>query len=291
MGGPCDNGTPKTPEDFAGVLVDIGALGIVYGVFNIIGSGVSTIPQHMKIWQTKSGAGVSFMWIFIGSVTIFCGTLNAVVLKFPQEHACYVLGVPRCLPSLLTLIQLLILFIFTFPIFIWCLKFMDKSISKRAKMTGYGLFILCLAFMFVSTLIAVLIIKFKGECSTAAITYGNFLGYLSTVLTFVHWSPQLWTTFKRKSVGSFSILMLCLQVPGAMLIVVFQIFISHEAISTWMSFLAALIQQAILLVMLLYYNRKNKNKDGTKLSDKSPLLHDEDNHHHFRTNAKRKLFE
>ena len=29
MGGPCENGTPKTPDDFAGVLVDISTLGYV----------------------------------------------------------------------------------------------------------------------------------------------------------------------------------------------------------------------------------------------------------------------
>eukprot|EP00026_Physarum_polycephalum_P009651 Phypoly_transcript_09780.p1 GENE.Phypoly_transcript_09780~~Phypoly_transcript_09780.p1 ORF type:complete len:286 (+),score=16.56 Phypoly_transcript_09780:480-1337(+) len=273
MGGPCENGPPRTPDDFAGVLVDMSALGIVYGVFNIVGSGISTIPQHIKIWQTRSGAGVSFMWIFIGSVTIFSATLNAVVLKFPQEHACYVLGVNRCLPSLLALIQLAILFIFTFPIFIWCLRFMDPTISRTARITGWALFFIFLLYMLISTGIAFLIIHLRGECSTAALTYGNVLGYLSTVLTFVHWSPQLYTTWKRKSVGSFSIIMLCLQVPGAIAIVVFQIFISKEQISTWMSFLCALIQQTILLIMLLYYRKADKT--GTP-DEKSVLLHNVD---------------
>lgn len=66
--------------------------------------------------------------------------------------------------------------------------------------------------------------------------------------------------------------MLCIQCPGSLIIIYFLIFISKESVSmyqlyiiiileslkvsTWLSYLAAAIQQLILLVLLFYYDRK-----------------------------------
>eukprot|EP00026_Physarum_polycephalum_P012922 Phypoly_transcript_13273.p1 GENE.Phypoly_transcript_13273~~Phypoly_transcript_13273.p1 ORF type:complete len:314 (+),score=25.43 Phypoly_transcript_13273:42-944(+) len=256
---PCFDGTPHGRAAFARILVDMNTMSIIFGIFLIIGSVISVLPQHYKIWKNKTSVGVSFLWLFLGSINQFAGALNAVVLKFPQEQACTVLGLGRCLPSLLSLIQLSALFIFTFPIYLWCLKFLDyRNTTPRERKIARILFGVLIIFFFVVSLIATVLILFTGECSRETVLYGSGLGLLSTIVTFIQWSPQIYATFKRKSVGSFSILMLCIQCPGSALIVYFLIFASHEQVTTWLSYVSSLVQQIVLLILLVYYHYKNK---------------------------------
>jgi uncharacterized protein with PQ loop repeat len=257
--GPCADGTPHGRAAFAKILVDMHAGSIALGTVLIVGSIISVLPQHHKIWANKSSAGVSFLWLFLGNINQFAGALNAAVLKFPQEHACVVLGLGRCLPSLLSLIQLFLLWVFTFPIYFWALKFIDHhNTTIRERKVARILFVLLLVFFLIVCGIAAALIIFTGECSRPTLLYGSALGLVSTIITFVQWSPQIYATFKRKSVGSFSILMLCIQCPGSMLIVYFLIFVSHEQVTTWLSYVSSLVQQIILLILLIYYHFKAK---------------------------------
>jgi len=100
-----------------------------------------------------------------------------------------------------------------------------------------------------------------GECSSAVINFGFSAGILSTVCTFVQWGPQIYSTYRLKAVGSYSILTLAIQAPGTLVVVYFLLFISKEGISTWLAYLTAGIQQLILLSLLIYYNYKGKKDE------------------------------
>jgi hypothetical protein len=50
--------------------------------------------------------------------------------------------------------------------------------------------------------------------------YAFAFGVLSASAEFVHWTPQIWKTWKAKDPGSLSIAMLVLQAPGSFLVVV-----------------------------------------------------------------------
>jgi len=238
---------------------------IILGVFLILGSIISTIPQHVKILKLKSTVGMSFLWMFLGNINQFSAVMNAAVMKFPQVQACVVVGVGDCLPSLLALFQLAGLWIFTFPMYIWYLKFTDLTTVDRREWFWARLFfgILC-AFVLATMLIATITLHFFGDCAYFTLVFGYSMGMLSTIVTFIQWSPQIYKTFVNKSVGSFSILMLLIQAPGSIIIVYFLIFISHEGVSTWLSFVSSTIQQIILLVLLIYYDRKDKKAQAMR---------------------------
>jgi len=98
-----------------------------------------------------------------------------------------------------------------------------------------------------------------GDCAYVTLGFGYTMGIVSTVMTFIQWAPQIYSTFRSKSVGSFSILMLLIQAPGSFVIIYFLIFVSHESISTWLSYVSAATQQLILLALLYYYARKSRS--------------------------------
>jgi uncharacterized protein with PQ loop repeat len=45
--------------------------------------------------------------------------------------------------------------------------------------------------------------------------YANSLGLAATALAVTQYLPQLWTTYRLKSVGSLSIATMCIQTPGS----------------------------------------------------------------------------
>jgi len=269
----CINGTvtPESPADFESILINMDAAKIALGVFLILGGVASTLPQHIKIIKTKSVLGLSYLWMFLGNINQFSAVMNAFVLKYPQIKACSVLGMSACTPSLLSLYQLFALWVFTFPLYILFLVFSPRDISLISKESPQDLpaaqkeyklskffFAGIIAFLIIIPSVMAITISHTGMCSHATFTLGYAMGILSTIITFVQWSPQIYKTIRAKSVGSFSIAMLCIQGPGTLIILYFLIFVSKESVSTWLSYLSALVQIIILLVLLVYYDRRNK---------------------------------
>lgn len=273
----CKDGVPPhTHEDFVKVLDKMNAESIALGVILIVGTIASTIPQHIKIWQNKSTVGLSCLWLFLGNVNQFSSVINAVVMKFPQLQACSILGVGECTPSLLALYQLLALWLFSFPLYIWYLKFSIPSVMHRREwLMARVLFGILLAFIVVAIGAAVVTLTEFGDCAYVTLGFGYTMGIVSTVMTFTQWAPQIYSTFRAKSVGSFSILMLAMQAPGSFIIIFFFIFVSHENISTWLSYVSTACQQILLLSLLCVYDyrakkaAKNNKQDDTEIA---PLI-------------------
>ncbi|EAL69929.1 hypothetical protein DDB_G0275297 [Dictyostelium discoideum AX4] len=270
----CINGTidPSTTEEFEGVIVDMNIGGVLLGIFLLVGCCFSIIPQHIKIVKTKSVVGLSFLWMFLGNINQFSGFINMFVLKFPQVQACSTLGFARCGPSLLSLFQSFGIWLFSFPIYILYLifapndlKFIEKTSLKdlssaRKEYRLAQLFFLMLV-MFLSSIILVvgiLVSDIVGTCTHTTYIFGYGMGMLSTIITFVQWSPQIYKTIRDKAVGSFSIIMLCIQGPGSLINLYYLIFVSKESVSTWLAYLCSSVQIFILLGLLIFFDRRNK---------------------------------
>lgn len=266
----CSNGPPHTPAEYESILLHMGTSDIIFGILLGIGSMVSVIPQHVKIFKTKETMGISPFYLFLSNCNQFSGALNALFLKFPQLNACRYVGFKQCGPSILTLFQLFGLWIFTFPIFIWFLIFTPNSkLSPRRRewvlssilFFVFGGFMICMSFAGVGLL------HRYGQCGKSLIDFGFGLGILSTILTFIQWTPQIYKTYTTKGSGSFSVLMLCIQAPGSLIIVYFLAFVSKESVSTWLSYLAASVQMIVLIVMLVYYDRTKRARDYQIIND------------------------
>ncbi|PVG01615.1 hypothetical protein CPB86DRAFT_752908 [Serendipita vermifera] len=91
--------------------------------------------------------------------------------------------------------------------------------------------------------------------------WATFLGVLSTTLAVIQYAPQLWTTWKAKTVGALSIPMMCIQTPGAVLMV-FSIAIRDGTNWTsWATYAAAGIMQGSLLVMCICWKVRQRRLD------------------------------
>ncbi|KAF8752033.1 hypothetical protein RHS01_07734 [Rhizoctonia solani] len=108
--------------------------------------------------------------------------------------------------------------------------------------------------------------------------WATFLGLSSTILCLVQYTPQLYRTWHAKTVGSLSIPMMCIQTPGAVLMVLsialrqepspvffpltaqilIDIFVHREGTdwTSWATYAAAGIMQGMLLLMCLRWKRR-----------------------------------
>jgi len=114
-------------------------------------------------------------------------------------------------------------------------------------------------------------------------TFAQSLGYISSVVIFVQWIPQIVHTFLSKSPGNFSIFMMMLLCPGAFVNVVY-LAATGQSISTWFSYFVSGLQQIVLLALLIYYSikeriakRKQQKLDAYKKMASSPMTISEEN--------------
>jgi uncharacterized protein with PQ loop repeat len=91
--------------------------------------------------------------------------------------------------------------------------------------------------------------------------WATFLGLLSTTLAVVQYAPQLWTTFRAKTVGALSIPMMCIQTPGAILMVTSIAIHPGTNWTSWITYAAAGIMQGSLLVMCICWKIRQKRLD------------------------------
>ncbi|KIM28209.1 hypothetical protein M408DRAFT_23915 [Serendipita vermifera MAFF 305830] len=91
--------------------------------------------------------------------------------------------------------------------------------------------------------------------------WATFLGLLSTVLAVVQYAPQLWTTWKAKTVGALSIPMMCIQTPGAILMVTSIAIRPGTNWTSWITYATAGVMQGSLLVMCICWKVRQKRLD------------------------------
>jgi len=141
---------------------------------------------------------------------------------------------------------------------------LKKKHSFEYRLT-FILFLTFLAAVFVGTGIASVLLAFHGREHELSLMYARLNGLLASALTFIQWTPQILRTYRQKSAGNFSILMICIMLPGAFITIAYMIFVAKQSITTWLSYLCSGIQQAILFSLLVFYETKNcilKRKQG-----------------------------
>lgn len=85
------------------------------------------------------------------------------------------------------------------------------------------------------------------------VSIANINGLLSTLLTFIKYVPQIFTTYRLKHPGTLSIGMMCIQTPGGAIFTATLFFTKGSHWSSWISYFFAFILQGILLSMCIYY--------------------------------------
>eukprot|EP00003_Mantamonas_plastica_P022864 TRINITY_DN3963_c0_g1_i16.p1 TRINITY_DN3963_c0_g1~~TRINITY_DN3963_c0_g1_i16.p1 ORF type:complete len:188 (-),score=52.57 TRINITY_DN3963_c0_g1_i16:19-582(-) len=122
--------------------------------------------------------------------------------------------------------------------------------------------------MILLTVITIVMALGLGPQSPGTLKWAHWLGIFGSVLTAVTFAPQIWTTFKLKSAGALSMLMLVVQVFGSILFLYFNAYINKEDYTTWLPNLVTMIVMAFLLGMCVKYEFVDPwlgKKDGQEM--------------------------
>merc|ERR1712232_1482708 len=106
----------------------------------------------------------------------------------------------------------------------------------------------CMGYMAMLTVWSML-----DDCGPALAFVGQLSGWISGVLMFFRFAPQLKESLVSKTAGSVSYVTYCVSGAGGFISVYFQVMVSKERVSTWLpAFIGNCFQTAILVVCCYY---------------------------------------
>jgi len=206
-------------------------------------------------------------------------------LKWNLVTCCDDLTPMQCVLNNLATEQLLISVLCIFILYILAVIFYpEKSEDKYSKPSRFAIlqtkkaawiifFLAQFLGILMSVIAGVLYYNFKFSGTTLQ-RYANSLGGISSIGMILQWAPQIFTTIKSKSAGNLSLIMLCIQMPGALLVVFFQGFLNHASYTTWGPYIFSALEMAFLIILILIYWLRDKH--GKSKNELEPLLHSTD---------------
>ncbi|KAI9310229.1 hypothetical protein BX666DRAFT_1286867 [Dichotomocladium elegans] len=271
-------------------------------VFLCIGLVISYLPQHYRIIANKTSEGFNPWFLLLGVISSSSSFLNIVLLQWDAIVCCKSLSMGVCLVNLLGVVQIMLqwaMFCLVFVLFLiyYPNKYVhltmhsesdDPILTKLRTFTAEwkaSLFIavLCAGHFILSLVVTLILLAVYGSPSRYWQTnyWAGLLGIVSTVLASCQYFPQIYTTWKRKSVGALSIPMMLLQTPGSALFVYSLAVRPGTNWTAWITYLVTGLLQGTLLVMCIIWHYRNKrlgidDLHGTRIhNERTPLLRDQ----------------
>lgn len=101
---------------------------------------------------------------------------------------------------------------------------------------------------------------------------GFLLGIVGTIAVVVQWAPQIWTTWKLQAVGSLSIVMLLIQLPGTLIVIYFQAVINRAHWSTVLPYVVCSVEFVILISLCAFFMIRDRYNmwRASKIADEHP---------------------
>ncbi|CAO3598241.1 unnamed protein product [Absidia cylindrospora] len=155
---------------------------------------------------------------------------------------------------------------------------LTATISEEWKI-NLVIMALCLGHLAISFMISLLLLIFVGGPDESQLTnlWAGFLGIISMLLAAMQYFPQIYKTWKRKSVGALSIPMMMLQTPGTALFVYSLMVRPGTNWTAWITYMVTGILQGTLLTLCIVWHFRNK-KLGFDDLDGSALPSTEQRH-------------
>ncbi|KAG8713938.1 hypothetical protein FRC09_018169 [Ceratobasidium sp. 395] len=262
----------------------------------IIGLILSYLPQHLRIINAKSSEGLSPWYLLLGSTSSAAGFLNVVTLQWGVIKCCKELSKGACFESVLGIVQVFFQWFMFSAIFVLYLLYFpphlkyvtvkpqphpghparcDCETCELARKGEYeestsewkmSVVLACvvaahfLISLFTTFFIVLYDDRAPGDHSSPPdpriSLWATFLGLSSTILCAIQYTPQLYRTWHAKTVGSLSILMMCIQTPGAVLMVLSIALREGTDWTSWAMFAMAGFMQGLLLTMCLFWKRR-----------------------------------
>ncbi|KAL6078376.1 hypothetical protein QOT17_001553 [Balamuthia mandrillaris] len=230
------------------------------GLFLIIGTLVSYIPQFWIIAKNKSSDGINPLAMWLNFLSGFLTLINALLLSWEDVECCGHTNFGHCLARTLPITQLLIGPVCLFFLCLFIAMYFDTTASQMAvrrkkvlqRFAAWTFFWSNVLIILILSYITAWLVLYLSPHNDGVKGFAYVVGLLSSVIIAVVWTPQIYTTWK-KGPGMLSIWMLALQMPGALLVIVFQGIINQKSWTTWAPYVCTGIQQLILIGLWFYY--------------------------------------
>jgi len=244
----------------------------VLGFALIAGTFISYYPQHHKIVKQRSHFGLSLMNFVCGNLVTWCSTLNYIAIEYHSTFDCCGSSFSRweCTNALLSFSQLLsILICSIFVLVLYVIHFDHKWAEQEERESGRALgsewrrtklilIVFLIVHLFFAGLLCVLIFTLGLDASVTH-GYGVSLAIFASLLVSFHWLPQIYETYRLKTLGSLSFIMLALQSSGSVL-TAFNLS-SHGGWDVWLPYVVAAAMMYVLVFQgIAYWWRDRQHK-------------------------------
>ncbi|KAI8886670.1 hypothetical protein K501DRAFT_283709 [Backusella circina FSU 941] len=231
------------------------------------------LPQYYRIIANKTSQGFSAWFLLLGVVSSISSLFNVILFQWGSAET------GKCIEGLAELIQngiqcfmfglIFLLFLLYFPEHkkkqqlhhpLLRLEPPQQMISKEWRVSlwiaGF-----CTGYLAISFFITALLLIFAGSPQEHWLTHGwaNFLGALGMISASLKYLPQIWKTWKIKTVGALSIFMLVLQTPGPLLFIYPSTVGPGTSWATILTFMTEGTLQTTLLIMCIVWYFRNKH--------------------------------
>ncbi|KAG9240388.1 hypothetical protein BJ878DRAFT_449547 [Calycina marina] len=247
----------------------------------IVGLFVSYLPQHYSIYRRRSPAGISPWYILLGATGSTSSFATILTLSSSRTHmaCCSSVSQFECVAGLLVIIQIGVQWICWVGIVVLFLYFFHQDPialypegeesegedTKPAAMydqkTAYSVGTLCLLH-----LVAV-------GCASLALArnhphrlhgWANSMGIVAAILAIIQYLPQIYLTWSIKMMGSLSVPMMLIQVPGSFVFAAsILLSVGIEGWASWGVYILTAFLQGTLLFMAFWF-RYTQDKHDTR---------------------------
>jgi len=258
----------------------LGPAEIGLGLFLLIGTVVSYLPQHIKLFIKKSHVGISLETANFGLVVSWAHLCNFGAIQYYVTFQCCGDGVSNldCFVNLMPFLQLVLIWACTALIAIMYVIYFDSNWLiengydaerewKVTKLVSYLDIVVHILFFVIFFALA----YSTGIYSDEIQAFGKTCSILTSIGLIVQWGPQIISTYKLKRVGSLSIPMLVLQAGGVFLTA---FFFSLSADNFWVviPFFVSFFMLTLLAIIAIYYHLQEQKRE----KEKQPLLGEQD---------------
>ncbi|KAF9444300.1 hypothetical protein P691DRAFT_796654 [Macrolepiota fuliginosa MF-IS2] len=254
----------------------------------IVGIAFSYAPQHYRIISAKSSEGLSPLFLLLGSTSSAAGMWNMITMQWSITKCCRVVGWGSCIEMSAGVFQLFLQWsCFTF-IFMLYMKFYPEhlkyieldieapdlelppmQVKTPILSSEWRASLVCAWITFGHFLFSGFTTVYLMTTATPTPapnvplppqvqTWATFLGVTSAILAAIQYAPQIIHTYRHKVVGALSIVTMCIQSPGSVLMILSIALRPGTNWTSWFTFLVAGTMQAFLLVMCLAWKVRQR---------------------------------
>ncbi|KAL3461331.1 hypothetical protein BJX64DRAFT_289515 [Aspergillus heterothallicus] len=234
----------------------------------VLGIVFSYLPQLVRIIRLKSSFGISPYFVLLGATSGTFALANVVSQQQSlQDVACCkdvsglscfagLLGILQVGMQWLSFFMMLALFVVFFPRGTTALP--ETSREGPTYRTALVVAWVCIVHALIM-LIVTLAVGFKQPSSLQS--WSNFCGVAAAILASTQYFPQISTTLRLRCVGSLSILMMCIQTPGALVWAgSLAARLGPKGWSTWGILIVTASLQGTLLILSVFFEYLGPNK-------------------------------